>query len=216
MADASNVSRTVTVTKNFTSQGAPGMVGSVTVVSHSNNGQPHMDISWATLTETGGYPISGYDIGVSDDGKASWTRLATNVLPDGNTYHVSGTKPHVQYYVRVRAVNSKGQSEWSVAGPLTVHGAPLVPPAFEATLTGCSIGPTCLVSLTWGTSTVGADPESYSVRIQKADGSEDTIEVTNLPASTRSHSFTLGSYGRYSAGVQAVNTPAPAPGAKRC
>ena len=210
---------TITVTRNgdeesastevtFTTNGVPDAPGSVTVSRHQENADAmaHLDISW-TEPDDGGSAISGYDIGVSTDSKSTWTRIATNTLNQSNSYHVNNITPHLEYYVRVRVVNSKGQSAWAEAGPLSIHSAPLAPIEPEATLADCDSddGLVCRVAFTWKAPTTGSAPEKYDVKIALTNGQGDTIEVYDLPSTTTSHSFRLSSYGDYEAKVRSKN-----------
>ena len=210
---------TVTVTRNgdeesastqvtFTTNGVPEAPGSVTVSRHQENADAtaHLDISW-TEPNDGGSAISGYDIETSTDSKSTWTRIATNTLNQSNSYHVNNITPHLEYYVRVRAVNSKGQSAWAVAGPLSIHSAPLAPIEPEATLADCDSddGLVCRVSFTWKAPTSGSAPEKYDVKIAQTNGQGDPIQVNDLPSTTTSHSFRLSSYGHYEAKVRSKN-----------
>ena len=188
----------------LTISGTPEAPGNVSVVKHSDAGQtPHMDISWSEPTDDGGYAISGYDIDISSDSKATWTRIATNTTSQSNSYHISGIQTHISYYARVRAVNSIGQSEWAVAGPLAIHLAPTAPLAVEPTFNGCTAGPACSVTVTWQAPTSGGTPESYDMRFS-SEGLDD-LEITGLAPDSTSYTVTLNSYGNYKVEMRSVN-----------
>ena len=63
---------------------------------------------------------TGYDVVVSTDGGASWTRLATNQA--GTSYTISNANKKLTYIVGVRAVNADGESAWRNSPPASYGG----------------------------------------------------------------------------------------------
>ena len=108
---------------------------------------------------------------------------------------------------RVRAINSFGNSEWATAGPFSVHGPPLAPAQPSATFNSCASGPVCPVTVSWqaSPSTGDAAAENYEATIKLADGTGSPTKSDPLPATARSHTFTLNAYGAYAAKVRATN-----------
>ena len=62
---------------------------------------------------------TGYDVVYSADGKARWTRVATN--RSGTTYTLDNADSALTYVFGVRAVNDAGESGWTNSAPAS-HG----------------------------------------------------------------------------------------------
>ena len=80
----------------------PGPVGSV---SATHNGSS-VSVTWDAADHA-----TGYDVVYSTDGKASWTRAATN--HGGTSYTLNGADSQLAYVFGVRAVNESGASGWT-------------------------------------------------------------------------------------------------------
>ena len=93
----------------------------------------YVDVSWTAPVSDGGSQISGYDIVLSDDGRVSWWRAATGVLPtpSNGTYKetvTDGISNTTAYDAAVRAVSAAGPGPWKNAGPIAgMQGLPAAP-----------------------------------------------------------------------------------------
>ena len=88
----------------------PGTVGSV---SATHNGAT-VSVAWNAADGA-----TGYDVVYSDNGKASWTRAATN--QSGASYTLDNADSGKTYVFGVRAVNESGASGWTNSAPAS-HG----------------------------------------------------------------------------------------------
>ncbi len=89
----------------------PGSVGSVTA---THNGAT-VSVAWDAADGA-----TGYDVVYSDDGKASWTRAATN--QSGASYTLDNADSGKTYVFGVRAVNDAGASGWTNSAPASHSG----------------------------------------------------------------------------------------------
>ena len=83
--------------------------GSVSGVSAAHNGGS-VSVTWDAANGA-----TGYDVVYSTDGKASWTRAATN--QSGTSYTLTGADAGKTYVFAVRAVNDAGASGWANSLP---------------------------------------------------------------------------------------------------
>ena len=86
----------------------PGSVGSV---SATHNGGT-VSVTWDAASDA-----TGYDVVYSTDGKASWSRAATN--QGGTSYTLDNADSSKTYVFGVRAVNESGESGWTNSAPAT-------------------------------------------------------------------------------------------------
>ena len=91
----------------------PAAVGSVSA------GRLNGDVvaNWSAVSGA-----TGYNIVYSTDGKASWTRAATN--HGGNTYTLTGAQYGLSYIIGVQAVNSGGASGWTNSNTVPIVKPP--------------------------------------------------------------------------------------------
>ena len=92
-------SATITGATASTSPGAP------TGLTAAANGQTQIDLSWSAPSDTGGSPITGYRIEVSDDG-SSWSDLVNNTRSAATRYSHTGLTGGSTRHYRVSAINS--------------------------------------------------------------------------------------------------------------
>ena len=71
-----------------------------------------LDISWEAPSDDGGSPIIGYNYQYKEESDTDWTDTnGTNASTTAVT--IEGLDPATYYFIRVRAVNSIGSSEWN-------------------------------------------------------------------------------------------------------
>ena len=74
-------------------------------------------ISWRAPANADTALVTGYDVVLSSDGRQSWSRVATEILPtpaNGNYTHThSGIASWKSHHVAVRAVSAGGPSGWA-------------------------------------------------------------------------------------------------------
>ena len=91
-------------------------------------GSSRIDLSWAAPAYTGGAPVTGYQIQMSEDGGASWGVLVADTRSESVLYRHAGLPPGSTRHYRVSAVNRAGVSDPSPAAfartEATVPGAP--------------------------------------------------------------------------------------------
>ena len=90
----------------------PGSVGSVTATHHGAT----LSVTWDAADHA-----TGYDVVYSADGKASWTRAATN--HSGVSYTLDNADSGKTYVFGVRAVNESGASGWTNSAPASHSGS---------------------------------------------------------------------------------------------
>ncbi len=110
--------------------------------------QTTINLSWKAPTNTGGVPITGYQIEVSPNGTDTWTNVTPAHTGTGRTYSHTQLSPGTTRHYRVYARNSKGTSAAAsnVASATTAAvRAPGAPPNLQVFPTGFHD-----VRLTWG------------------------------------------------------------------
>ena len=74
-------------------------------------GSDRIDLYWETPAYTGGAPVTGYQIQMSEDGGASWGMLVTDTRSESTHYRHTGIPPGSARYYRVSAINRAGVSD---------------------------------------------------------------------------------------------------------
>ena len=161
----------------------------------------YVDVSWTAPLSDGGSQISGYDIVLSDDGRISWWRAATGVLPTpaNGTYKetvTDGISNTTAYDAAVRAVSAAGPGPWKNAGPIAgMQGLPAAP-ASVTVYRGSNF-----LDVEWPAVT-GAT--SYNVVYSPASWRQWTRSATAI--TTRTHRIpNVPNNASYIVAVQAVN-----------
>ncbi|MDE2795964.1 MAG: fibronectin type III domain-containing protein [Gemmatimonadota bacterium] len=75
------------------------------------NGPYEIDLMWAAPAYTGGTPVSGYQVEVSENAGASWTVLVTDTRSETTAYEHTGIRPGSTRHYRVSAINRAGISD---------------------------------------------------------------------------------------------------------
>ncbi|MDE2796519.1 MAG: fibronectin type III domain-containing protein [Gemmatimonadota bacterium] len=74
-------------------------------------GAYRIDLSWAPPAYTGGAPITGYQVEVSENAGASWDVLVTDTRSLATAYQHTGIRPGSTRHYRVSAINRAGVSD---------------------------------------------------------------------------------------------------------
>ena len=172
-----------------TAAGNPG----APVLHADQNGSSEIRLTW-TVPETGGSPITNYQIQVSTDGSSGWTSPEDSTLIiDGErvlqttdatavNYAHTGLDPAVDRHYRVRAVNANGRGPWSnVAMASTLGGRP-GRPALTATASGTS-----MISLAWTPPTGDGGSAVTGYELQYWDGSNGWMDLASLDDSVTAY-----------------------------
>ena len=179
---------------------APGAPQQLSIV----RGNGYLDISWRAPSGDGGSAVTGYDINLSSDGKASWTRAASGVLPSpsGGVYTqrvTAGVSNSMHYHASARATNAAGGGSWADSAV----SAPSVPAAPASVIGYRGLG---FIDVEW-TAVSGATGYDVNYRPQgqgwtrAASGVAGTSARVTLPALT----------GLYHVSVRASNASGPGP-----
>ena len=186
---------------------AAGVPGAPTGLGATANGQMQIDLSWTAPAGTGGAPISGYKIEVSDDAGNTWSGLEDDTESTSTTHTHSGLTAGTTRHYRVSAINSGGTGAASSAASATTDAAAGVPGA-PTGLTAAANGQT-QIDLSWTApaSSGGAAISGYKLEVSADAGStwsglEDDTESTST---THEHTgLTAGTTRHYR--VSAINS----------
>ena len=83
----------------------------------SNIGPASARATWVVPLDTGGSPITSYELQHSTDAAFTVATLISNIM--GLTYDITGLTPKTPYYLRVRARNANGVGDWSTTVTFT-------------------------------------------------------------------------------------------------
>ena len=169
--------------------GAWGGTYSPTRLRATADGQNAIDLSWSAPSNTGGNPVTGYLIEVSDDGRVTWDTLVANTGSAATSYEHTGLSPNRAYTYQVSAITSEGTgppSNLASAATAPPAGVPGMPTGLGATASGDSA-----IDLAWtapsdaGTSGV----TGYRIEVSSDAGANwDDLEAnTNSTATAYKH-----------------------------
>ncbi len=184
--------------------------GAPTGLTATADGQTIINLSWTAPTNTGGAPITGYQIEVSPSGTSNWSDLVANTT--ATTYAHTGLSAGETRHYRVRAINSVGPGAVSSTRSATTDTPNATVPDAPSQLTATAAGRT-IINLSWTapTNTGGAAITGYQIEVSNT-GTANTW--TNLVANTQSTTTTYAHTG-LSAGVtrhyrvRAINSVGP-------
>ncbi len=184
--------------------------GAPTGLTATADGQTIINLSWTAPTNTGGAPITGYQIEVSPSGTSNWSDLVANTT--ATTYAHTGLSAGETRHYRVRAINSVGPGAVSATRSATTDTPNATVPDAPSQLTATAAGRTS-INLSWTapTNTGGAAITGYQIEVSNT-GTANTW--TNLVANTQSTTTTYAHTG-LSAGVtrhyrvRAINSVGP-------
>ena len=197
---ASNVATATTATPTVTAPGAP------TGLTATADGQTTIDLEWTAPTNTGGAPITGYQIEFSTNSGSSFSNLVANTGSAATTYSHTGLTAGTRRDYRVSAINSAGSGSASTAANATTATAtaPDAPTGLSATADGQTT-----IDLEWTapTNTGGSAITGYNIEISTDGGTtfSDLVPNTSSTSTTYAHTGLTGGTTRHYR-VRAINT----------
>jgi len=186
-----------------TPTGPPGVPTSVSAV----RGNASATVSWTAPANTGGSPITGYNV----NARTGTTVVSTTVLTGAaTTTTITGLTNGTAYNFQVQTVTAAGVSAFSAAStavtPATTPGAPAI-----GTATQGAAGGALTASANWATAPNGGSAVlNYQVTAFKMLADGVTIDpaftpvVATVGAAVRTRAFTLPA-GSYKFQVAAIN-----------
>ena len=131
-------------------------------------GSSRINLYWAAPAYTGGAPVTGYQIQVSDDGGGSWEVLVADTRSEATVYEHSGIPPGSTRHYRVSAINSVGVSDPS---PMAFAKTEATVPDAPAELRAVAIDHE-QVGLSWAAPPFdgGADITGYRIQYSQDGG----------------------------------------------
>ncbi|MSX41812.1 MAG: hypothetical protein F2771_07915, partial [Actinobacteria bacterium] len=181
-------------------------------LSASSIGDKSFTFQWVAPPLPTGVVIGRYDLQYSSDGGATWMPSSSITVPSGTTSYVFQNSSSVSiangstYSVRIRAVNSIGNGQWSTLGAI-VPGVVLGAPLNVAVVPGASDGS---LVVSWSAPVDnGLTPLSYQVEYyQNASTTAPTSSYTIASTSALTSPYTiygLTTVGKYWVRVLATN-----------
>lgn len=163
-------------------------------------------VTWATPSDDGGTPITGYRIDYSTD--PTFATHSSKTVGVVNSDTVTGLTPGTQYYFRVCALNAVTTAA-GVPGPASSSVG-----GFTGTVPGAPTSPTCVsgagrVTVGWAApaSDGGIAIDNYRIEVATDSGFTAIIATADVGASVRSKTFLGLTPGTlYYARVRARNT----------
>ena len=117
----------------------PEVPGAPTDLTANARGTSRIELAWTAPSYTGGVPIRGYQIEVSEDAGSQWEVLEANTSSTSTKYTHTGLDPASTRHYRVSAINVAGAGEASdVASATTDATTPDAPTGLAATADGTS------------------------------------------------------------------------------
>ncbi|NDF32899.1 MAG: hypothetical protein EB147_11840, partial [Acidimicrobiia bacterium] len=135
---------------------------------------------WTAPSSTGGSPITGYKVEVSEDGGSAWTTAIVDTQTSSTYASVNGLAPGQLYTFRVSAINSAGVGAMSG----TATGTPIV----VSTVVLSGVAGNGSANLTW-TAPTDVTQTGYVVE-RSTDGTTWTSAMTNPAANSTSGTAT--------------------------
>ncbi len=159
-----------------------------TELTATHDGSTTINLRWKAPTNTGGVPLTGYQMEVSPNGTDTWTEVTPAHAGTGRTYSHTGLTAGTTRYYRVYARNSKGLSAAaSNVANATTAAATATRPGAPTGLTATAVGQT-IINLRWTapSDNGGAAITGYRVEVSP----NGTSNWTNQQANTRSTTTT--------------------------
>ena len=162
-------------------------------------GSGALTVTWTAPAGDGGSPITAYDLQYRESSASTWTEV-DNAWTSGSDpleYTVSNLTDDTEHEVQVRAVNARGDGDWSATSTATpgVPHAPALP-----TLT---VGDGEL-EVSWNAPASGGTPAEYDLRHRPTNGTWTTVDPATSGA--LDHTITSLTNGTaYEVEVRAVN-----------
>lgn len=152
------------------------------------NGTSRIDLSWTAPAHSGGVPLIGYRIEVSEDAGRSWSVLVPTTRSAATTYSHTGLPAGSTRHYRVSAINQVGVGEPSGrAGATTESSVPGAPTALSAQANGTS-----RIDLRWRAPDHdgGRRISGYRIEVSENGGSTWSDLVANTRNSNTSYAHT--------------------------
>ncbi|MYH72477.1 MAG: hypothetical protein F4153_07875 [Acidimicrobiia bacterium] len=169
-----------------------------------------IDVTW-TAPADGGSPITRYTVQYCSGGCANWQTRTVSGNPPATTTTLTGLASSTTYRVRVRAVNSAGESGWSATDTATTPTRPETPTNLQVTVGGPDT-----LNATWTAPIAPSGITGYTVQRCNAAANQDgtwrcVSGYSNAgTAATTSHTLTgLNGSTSYLVRVQAFNAAGP-------
>ena len=162
--------------------GAPTGLGAVA------DGTSRINLAWTAPSYTGGVPLIGYRIEVSEDRGSSWSDLVSKTRSATTTYSHTGLRPGSTRYYRVSAINQVGAGDPSgVSVATTVATVPYRPTGLTATADG-----TARIDLSWTAPAFdgGARITGYRIEVSENGGGTWTDLTANTHSANTTYSHT--------------------------
>ena len=167
------------------------------------DGPRAIDLSWNEPVYTGGVPVTGYRVEVSEDGGATWAALADT---DADDYSHTGLDPASTRHYRVFAVNEAGLVSEDPSNEASATTDPIAPDA-PTDLTATANG-TSRIDLVWNAPGYDGGAEIMGYRIEvSVDGGivwRDLVENTGSRRTAYAHTGLNPATTRYYR-VSAIN-----------
>ena len=151
--------------------------GAPTGLQATADGPTRIDLAWTAPIYTGGVPVIGYRIEVSEDAGSSWSDLVARTRTNATGYTHSGLPAGTTRHYRVSTINQVGTGPASnVARATTEFTAPGAPTGLSATSDGTS-----RIDLAWTAPAEdgGARISGYRVEVSEDGGQNWTDLVPN-------------------------------------
>ena len=163
--------------------------GAPTGLQAAADGPSRIDLAWTAPVYTGGVPIIGYRIEVSEDAGSSWRDLVARTRTNATEYTHSGLPAGTTRHYRVSTINQIGTGTASaVARATTESTVPGRPASLSATPDGTS-----RIDLAWTAPAEDGGARITGYRVEVSDDGEQNW--TDLVPNTRSRNTTWAHRG---------------------
>ena len=166
----------------------PDLPGAPSGLAARAAGTSRIDLSWNAPGNTGGAPIRGYRVEVSDDGGATWRILRRATNSAATTFSDLNLDPATTRHYRVAAINIAGVGPFSNAARATTEATlPDAPRGLGARADGTS-----RIDLSWRPPAYDGGTAVTGYRIEVSDDGGATWQdlVANTRTTTTTHSHT--------------------------
>ena len=186
----------------------PEVPDAPTGLTANARGTSRIELSWTAPSYTGGVPITGYQVEVSEDGGSQWEELEANTSSTATRYAHTGLDPASTRHYRVSAINVAGTGEASeVESATTDATTPDAPTDLAAIANGTS-----LIDLAWTAPDYdgGAAVTGYHIEVSLDRGLtwRDLVANTNSTATSFAHTGLAPATTRHYR-VSAINRVGP-------
>lgn len=126
-------------------------------------------LSWTAPADTGGTPITNYEVTYSERTGTTWSayKTATRTGSTATTATITGLTNGKQHLFLVRAVNAKGSGAWSAPSPTVIPTT--TAPAAVTSLTATPLKAS--VRLNWAAGDTGGSPiTNYEIQVATQTG----------------------------------------------